>query len=392
MEKYIDRALKFGLLFVGLCLSTTTVFANNGAEMTANGPTAAGMGGVSIALPQDATVAADNPAGMADVGTRIDLYGFLISVESNATFGTTANRQFSRIIEPAFGMGFNYQLGPQWTVGVSVTGAGLGAKYGEPALPIPGAGIAKSNLIIIKTSPTITYKPVPTLSLGVSLVLGLEQFRASGVLAPGADGPVALPSHGTSYATGIGAGFGVLWTPVPMVSLGASYYTKTWFSPLSGYKDDLFASSGGHLDSPSKYGVGIAVRPLPRLTLGLDYMRILWSQAAGFNTPASFNWHDQNVVRVGVAYEINEKWTVRTGFSIANSFMDSDHTLANYYANGIDDRAVTVGATYSFDKKNSLTMALEYDIPRTVVGTGPSKGTNISTNFQLYTIGYTHKF
>lgn len=46
----------------------------------------------------------------------------------------------------------------------------------------------------------------------------------------------------------------------------------------------------------------------------------------------------------------------------------------------------------SFDKKNSLTMALEYDIPRTVVGTGPSKGTNISTNFQLYTIGYTHKF
>src|SRR5581483_7280654 len=121
-------------------------------------------------------------------------------------------------------------------------------------------------------------------------------------------------------------------------------------------------------------------------------LRILWSGAAGYSMPASFNWHDQNVVRLGVAYDINEKWTVRAGYSFANSFIDSDHTLANYYANGITDRSVSAGATYNIDKKNAVTFAIEYDIPRTVIGTGPSTGTNISVNSQWYSIGYTHKF
>ncbi|AJG22330.1 OmpP1/FadL family transporter [Cupriavidus basilensis] len=379
-------------LVLGFNLACNTARANNGSELSANGALAAGMGGVGIAIPQGATAAADNPAGMAGVGTRLDLYGVLVSARVNASFGTETNSHFSNVIQPAPGFGFNYQIDPRWTVGVSVTGAGLGTKYSSPALPIPGLADARSSLMIVRTSPTVTYKPASNVSLGASLIIGAQQFRANGVVGAGPGGPAAVPTHGDSYAGGIGAGFGVLWDLTPMVSLGASYYTKTRFSPLAGYRDDLLASSNGHLDSPSKYGVGIAVRPLSGLTIGADFLRILWSGAAGYNDPATFNWHDQNVFRIGVSYDINPSWTVRAGFSAANSFIDSDHTLANFYANGITTKSVTAGFSYNVDKANTVTFALEYDIPRTVTGTGPSTGTNISAKSQWYTIGYTHKF
>jgi long-chain fatty acid transport protein len=379
------------LLFLGANLSPTAARANNGSELSANGALAAGMGGVGIAIPQGATAAADNPAGMAEIGTRLDLYGVVVAAAVDASFGTESNQHFSRIIQPAPGVGFNYQIDPKWTFGVSVTGAGLGSKYSSPALPLPGAADARSSLMVIRASPTVTYKPLPNLSVGASLVIGTQQFRANGVVAPGPDGVVVLPTHGNSYAAGIGAGVGVLWSPLPMVSVGASYFTKTWFSKLAGYREDVLASSDGRLNSPSRYGVGIAITPLGGLTLGADYLRILWSGAAGYNSP-SFNWHDQNVFRVGAAYDMNPKWTVRLGYSVANSFLDSDHTAANFYANGITKESVTAGLTYNIDKKNAVTMAIEYDIPRTVIGTGPSKGTNISANSQWYTIGYTHKF
>lgn len=384
--------LRIWLIFCGLNSWVPLAMATYGSEMNANGPTAAGMAGVSIAVPQGSTTAIDNPAGMAEVGNQFDLFASVVAAETNATFGSPDNHNFSRVVSGAPQMGFNYQLDPKWTLGVSVTGAGLAARYTLPALPVPGAGPAKASLLMANISPTVTYKPLPNLSVGASLIVGIQQFRASGVLAPGPAGPIVLPNHGNSYAAGIGAGVGVLWAPTPILSVGASYYTKTRFSSLDNYKDDLLAASGGHLDTPSKYGIGIGIRPLPELTIGVDYLRILWSHAAGYNIPDAFNWHDQNVVRFGLSYAINEKWTIRAGYMTANAFADSNHTLANFYANGITHKAVTAGFTYAFDKKNSLTFAFEYDIPKTLVGTGVSTGTNISTNSQWYTIGYTHKF
>ncbi len=378
---------------------SATVFAMpnaqafNGIYLSGSGPISSGMGGASVALPQDATAAVDNPAGMSEVGTRVDVFGFLLPIAADSTFGSSNNHLYSRVNIPSPGLGVNYQIAPQWTVGVAVTGVGVASHYGGPVLPVPGAQEAKTHLAVVNLSPTVTYKPLPNLSVGASLVLGVQQFRLNGILAPDATGQLQpVPSHGNAWAAGIGAGIGALWTPIPMVSVGASYFTKTRFSALSGYKNDVLAESGGHVDSPSRYGVGIAVRPLPSLTLGVDYLRIEWGKAAGYNMPSSFAWQNQNVVRFGAAYEINSRWTVRAGYSAASSYFDSDHTLANVYGPGISTRAVTAGFTYAIDKKSSITGAFEYGIPRSMTGTGPSTGTNISSHYQAYTLGYSYKF
>lgn len=371
----------------------TVALAANGSLLTSNGAAASGMGGVSIALPQDAVVAADNPAGMAFVGTRLDVYGALILSSSVSSLGFPQNEHISSVIAPVIGFGYNRELDPQWTVGVSVTGAGLSADYGERVLPVPGAGRAQAKLVVINTSPTVTYKPTENLSLGASIVFGLQRFSASGVVVGGPGGvPLALPTHGDSWATGVSAAFGVLWRPHPMLNLGASYFTETKFSSLSGYKNDLFAASGGHLNQPAKYGVGVALKPTDQLTLGFDYVKILWSQAAAYNDPVSFNWHDQDVYRLGIAYRMNDKLTVRAGYNQASSHVDSEHTLANFYANVVNNRAYTIGLTYELSNAGSIVAAFEHEIPRTLRGTGISTGTNLSTEFQVLTVGYSHKF
>lgn len=393
MSSLARRNVRLALSATVVAASATSAYATDGTYFTGNGASSSGMGGAAIAFPQDVASAVDNPAGIAELGSRVDFYMVALPVSANSTFGSADNHLFSRKIVVSPGFGFNYQIAPQWTFGVAMTGAGAASNYGRPVLPVPGAGNAKASLIIVNTSPTITYKPRSDLSIGASLVIGVEQLRLNGIIAPGADGALQpVPSHGNANALGIGAGIGALWTPVPMVSVGASYFTKTWFTPLSGYKDDVLASSGGHIDSPSRVGVGVAIRPLPGLTLAMDYLRIEWAGAAGYNSSSTWGYRSQNVGRIGVSYDINPKWTVRAGYSFANNNVDSDHTVANMYGPGISSRAVTLGATYAIDKNNLVTAAFEYDIPTTIIGTGPSAGTNIRASYQGYTIGYTHKF
>ncbi|HJS39016.1 MAG TPA: long-chain fatty acid transporter, partial [Burkholderiales bacterium] len=67
MRKLLLAAATAAVLAPGAALATTGYFAHG------YGIKAKSMGGVGIALPQDALAAASNPAGIAFVGNRIDL-------------------------------------------------------------------------------------------------------------------------------------------------------------------------------------------------------------------------------------------------------------------------------------------------------------------------------
>ena len=63
--------LPLRLTFIAVSLATSLpALATNGTMPHGYGIKAQGMGGASIALPQDALAAANNPAGMAFVGNR----------------------------------------------------------------------------------------------------------------------------------------------------------------------------------------------------------------------------------------------------------------------------------------------------------------------------------
>lgn len=365
--------------------------AINGTFLTGNGTRADGMGGAAVAFPQDTTAAADNPAGMAYVGNQFDVYAGLIVASFKSTFGSPDNKFFSSENIPIGGGGINFALSPRWTFGVSVYGVGLGDNYHAPVAP--GLGNAGASLVQLNAAPTVTYRILPNLSVGASLILGIQQFRANGLFTVSPEGSLAaMPSHGTRYAGGIGGAVGILWKPSPFFSVGASYYSRMAFGKMPGYESDLLAATGKSLDGPPSYRVGIAVHPIAPMTVAIDYLRIQWGSTPPFNDSSTFNWHNQNVVRVGLAYDVNHALTLRTGFSLASSTIDSDHTAVNFYTAGITTKVMTAGFTYAIDKNNQVSMSYEHELPRTITGTGPSTGSNLHLNFQMVTLGLTHTF
>jgi len=89
-----------------LVASASHVFANNGTQLTGYGAKAQGMGGVSLAFPQDSIAAANNPAGMAFVGSRFDLGAQVLYVSSESSYRGLENKGTGLAIAPE--LGFNY--------------------------------------------------------------------------------------------------------------------------------------------------------------------------------------------------------------------------------------------------------------------------------------------
>ncbi|CAE6911101.1 hypothetical protein R69927_06004 [Paraburkholderia domus] len=366
---------------------TSATYALNGTELTGYGVQAAGMGGASIALPQDSVAAANNPAGMALVGNRADLGLQFVLNSLNIDYAVPGNSLHSGIVAPVPEGGFNIVVSPDVTVGMSLFGMGLAANYKQPALPGLGLANAKSSLQMAVVAPTVTYRVTQNSYVGVSAQIAYELFEAQGVVAPSSDGSLsALPNHGTRSAFGYGGQLGWLWTPSDIVTVGATFASKINTSALSGYGNDLLNYNAGKLEAPMHFGAGIAVRPLQSLTLSADYLHLNWRSTA-LGDAATFNWKNQDIFRFGAAYDINSRWTVRAGASLANCVIGSADTAPNFLSGGVNSKAVTVGASYRFANHVELNAAYEYDLPVGIVGTGRSRGFNLETRTSVVSVG-----
>ncbi|WP_175720872.1 OmpP1/FadL family transporter [Burkholderia anthina] len=361
-------------------------YALDGTELTAYGAKAAGMGGTSIALPQDSVAAANNPAGMALVGNRVDLGLQFVRNSLNLNYATPGNELQSRVIAPIPEGGFNMQISPNATFGVSLYGIGLAADYKQPVLPNMALRNAEASLQMAVAAPTVTYRISPNAYIGISALLAYQLFKAQGVVEPTATGGLAaLPNHGTRSAFGYGAKLGWLWQPSPIVTVGATFATKIYTSPLSGYGNDLLNYSGGKIEAPMQFGVGVSVRPLPDLVLAADYLHLNW-RSTSLGAASAFNWKNQDVFRFGAAYDINRKWTVRGGVSLANCVIGSGDVAPNFLSGGVNSNSISAGVTYHFDNKVELSAAYEYELPVGISGSGRSSGFDLETRTHVLSV------
>lgn len=386
------------LSFLGIAAASAAwpaaALAVNGALPGGNGIKNASMGGASIALPLDAVAAANNPAGMAFVPSSTTLGLQVFHGHSSADYVLPGNHLENQQTQPAPEGGFNWQLAPEWTAGFSLAGAGAGSDYGQPALPVPGAGNAKTTLSVAEFIPAIAWKPMPQLALGVGLTLAWQQFEADGVIVPAAvpGGLAPVPSHGKQSATGAGLRAGTLWKPAADWTLGANLKSRVHMSRLEGYEQDLLAYSGGHLDVPGQYGVGVAWQPTGKLTLAADWLRILWGDIKAMKDPDGFAWRNQPVWRVGVAWALDEQITLRAGYSHSHGQIDSDRTVQNLLVPSIHEKAFSTGLSWRVLPQHELNLGYELNPRTTLKGTGPSTGTHLTSRVQMFLLGYHHDF
>ena len=166
--------------------SSTLAHATNGYLPHGYGTQSKGSAGAGVAMAQDTLAAATNPAGLIDLGNRLDV-GIEIfspdrssSIVGNAfgpdqTFDGNSTRVF---YIPEFG--YSRVVSPNLSIGLSIYGnGGMNTDYSSnPYARFGATGPAGIDLAQVFVTPALAWRFAEGQSLGVAVNLAYQQFEA----------------------------------------------------------------------------------------------------------------------------------------------------------------------------------------------------------------------
>ena len=408
-------------------LAAAPAFATNGYFPHGYGLKAKGMGGVSTALAQDAMGGATNPASMVWAGSRIDVGADVFSPRRDAErtgagFPTLNGRVESGrdwFLVPE--LGYNRMVRSDLSLGVTVYGnGGMNTSYPQgnfncgagAANMLCGSGALGVDLMQLVVAPTVEYKVAPRHSIGASLLLGYQRFKATGLQAfdnapgfpPFTQSPGNVTNRGTDSSTGVGIRLGYFGQITDAVTVGAAYSPKMNMSRFDKYAG-LFAGNGD-FDIPANYGVGVAFAPAAGWTLAADWQRINYSGVPSVGNLSSaqaplgapngpgFGWRDIDVFKVGAAWRMNGLWTLRAGYNHGQNPIRPGDVSFNILAPGVMTSHYTAGFTRALDQDSELTGAFMIAPRRSVTGPslfnavmGPGAGGTETIRMREFSVG-----
>jgi long-chain fatty acid transport protein len=425
----MKRTLLASALFAVFAIPSVAL-ATDGYFPHGYGMKAKGMGGASTAMAVDAYGGANNPASMVWAGDRLDVGVDLFSpkrdISRTGSVGGMLDGSVSSgsnlFFVPEFG--YNRMIGWDMSVGVSVygnggmntdfsnggqgnaaicgTAGGFNAASGQPGPynMLCGSGKLGMNLSQLTIAPTFAKKINKDNSLGVSLLLVAQQFKAEGLsgffnfTSSAAGGPPAfassnLTNRGNEMTYGYGLKLGWTGKMSDAVTLGASYTSKAKMGKFDRYKD-LFAGQG-YFDIPQNFSLGIAFKPTPTWTIAADYQRIDYSgiksignssRTAGDGLPPfggmpnslgcdscrGFGWGSVNVFKLGGEYQYSPNLILRAGYNHTDNPIQARDVTFNMIAPGVVQDHVTLGFTYNLSQESELTMAYMHAFRHSVEG------------------------
>ena len=430
--------LRIGIAAAGIALASPAL-ATNGYFQIGYGAKSVGMAGAAVANPQDTLAAAANPAGMArveegfDIGFRLfnpmrestlDCTG--LGACGQAVSSTSANQLF--FIPDG---GYVRKINDRMTAGVSIYGnGGMNTTYttnlyaengalmaGGP----PGAGTAAFgqlgvDLVQLMIAPTFTYNVNEDHSFGISPVIAVQRFQAEGVgvFAGLSSDPAQLTNNGYDWSYGLGVRIGWLGEVARGVKLGATYASKTYMTKLEEYSG-LFAD-GGSFDIPANAAFGIAIDATDKLTIAADVQRIFYggvdSIANPGPTPAElggvitsdrllgasngigFGWQDTWNFKLGLKYDLTDKWTLRAGYNHGESPIPDNEVLINILAPGVVEDHVTLGFSFRSSEKSEWNFSYMHAFERTqsdpATGFGPPPGASAEIGMYQNAVNFSY--
>jgi long-chain fatty acid transport protein len=387
-------AAKLTGALLAFSLAPAIALATDGYFQHGYGVKAQGIGGVGIALPQDGLAAATNPAGTAFVGDRLDVgvtwfapkRGAEISGNGNpANNGSFDGNGKKDFFLPEFG--YTKQLSPSLAAGVAVYGnGGMNTTY-NGGIPLFGGNKAGINLEQLFISPSLAWKPNENNAIGAAINFAYQRFEAKGLSGfAGSPGPSVSPAdvtdRGVDSSTGWGLRLGWTGKVTPDLTLGATWSSKISASKFDKYKG-LFAD-GGSFDIPESYGVGLAWKATPALTVAADVEEIKYGSVrsvansiANFATAglgsangAGFGWKDITVYKLGVSYDLSKDLTLRAGYNHSDQPIPSSQTAFNILAPGVVQDHLSLGGTWKNAGGGELSVAYTHAFKKAVNGSG----------------------
>lgn len=425
---------------LALCtIAPSLAHATNGYFLIGYGPKSRAMGGAGVAYGQDGLAAAANPAAMADVKMdtmRVDVAGELFSpprsvFHSTDTLGTQGptNEQSANNLFLIPAMGGIYKFNRKLVVGMAAIGAGLGTRYDQTVPGNPGcvnrntSGGTDSTffnfncnadsttigvmLLQMQMLPSVAYKVNKQHTIGASIAIGVQTFRAFGLGAFEELGFAAdttnVSGEGNDWSYGGGVRFGWLGKFFKKkLSVGANYASRVYMTKFDKYRN-LFAEQGD-FDIPEHYAIGVAYKFNKKLVVAADIQQINYSDVRSIGNPGpidpvdlnplcpgnddadpercnlggddgmGFGWDNQTVYKLGVDYRYSDKWNLRAGFNYGKSPIPDDQVLFNMLAPATPEKHMTFGASYRPSRNIEWSVNYMHAFENTI--TGPTAFTN----------------
>lgn len=437
--------------------------ATNGYFLIGFGAKSRAMGGTGVANNTGGMAAAFNPATMIDSGTQFDIGAELfipprsVTHVSSVLGYTDEESNHNLFLIPS--MGGTYQWNDKMTLGFAFIGAGLKTEYNQglnsnsckqvnagnvpgytscpPTFFDPNITVKPSNeagveLIQMQVVPSVAYRVHKNHTIGVSMVMAAQFFRAEGLGAFEDLGFTSTPGFLTDqgFEHAYGGGYRLGWLGSFMdekLKVGVNYSSKVWMDKFSEYKN-LFAEQG-NFDIPENYSIGFAYEAMPVLIVAFDVQQINYSDVPSIGNPGpatdlvnknngnlfplcagtdptpcllggpkglGFGWTNQTIYKVGVDWQYSEKINLRAGWNYGKSPIPNDQVLFNMLAPATPEHHLTFGGGYRINDEISLDANVMIAFLNTIKGPtafgpggSPVDGSNASIAMGQYSLGAT---
>lgn len=389
MQKFIGVALPV------IILSTLTqhVFATTGYFMHGYGIKSQGNAGASTASFNDALTIASNPSSLSWIDSRVDVGATLFNPKRSAEIEGNlagANGQYSGngreyFVLPEFAI--NKKVNDTVALGLAIYGnGGMNTTYKRnPYAAFGNTGEAGVDLAQVFISPAVAWRYSENQSIGIATNILYQRFEAKGIsgFAPFSSDAQKLSNQGKDSATGIGVRVGWSAKLNDVVTVGANYSSKIEADKFDKYRG-LFAQAGS-FDVPESYAIGASFQITPALKILADAQRINYSDVDSVGHPFSlasvmagnafgtengqgFGWKDINIYKLGATYQVDPQLTLRAGYSHNDQPIPNDQTFLNILAPGVIQDHLSLGATWSVDQRQELSVAYTYGLKKKVKG------------------------
>lgn len=352
-------------LITSLAAITFIVTPSQNVEALIASVKATGMGAIGVARPQDALAAAYNPAGITDIGDRIDAgivwghdQGDGIASGNRSPAAPLVNGSFNAFNTHDFyapDFGINKQLclyGWDLAIGFCSYNRNASKTTYKQAFPLFGTSNLGMEYIHHTFSIPVAIKYCNH-SLGVSFNYMVQRLKVNGLQRFDTPAFTRHPGHltnkGYSYSNGVGFTIGWKWDVLPCLSVGATFQPRTRMNHFGKYTG--FLAQDGLLNIPPLASVGVSYRWIPCSTVNFDVQYVGWRNCRSIHNklqPAfgnillgqadfrlggenglGFGWRSQWIYRMGVDYDVSEQWTVRAGARLAKSTIPASQTAVN---------------------------------------------------------------
>jgi len=364
---------------------STPAYATNGMRMIGFGPVQNSMGGVGVGATLDAASVLSNPAGMSELGGRVDFGAtyFLPTVKYSASGIDAAAPQPALVNQPGVtfesdkgaspipAFGLVIPIDEQWTFGIGAYGvAGMGVDYARNLY----SSTTFTGYQQMRFTPGVSYKLNDMFSFGLTLN-GMWATTEWNVASAFGQAP-----HMAGSAFGIGATIGAKITPIKMLTIGLAYETKSFF------QDFKYNTPAGvdklTFNQPGVLTGGVAVRPIEMLLVAADVAWIDWASTNGANLPAfsqnssgampwNMNWSSQVVFKIGVEVTPLDWLAVRAGFNYGKNPLDATRAFENICFPALAESHITLGAGFNLGKHVAINVGGMWAPSVSISGSNP---------------------